>query len=180
MVFQQFNLVKRLTVMENVLCGCLAHNPAWPSCMKLFPPDEIEFGMQCLKRVGLAEKAHQRADRLSGGQQQRVGIARALAQRPDIILADEPVASLDPRSAERVMDILREIHLQDGITIIVSLHNITLARQYAQRIVGIRDGSVVVDRSRLALTDKEVESIYGGSGTEELEVEWLKVACGNA
>jgi phosphonate transport system ATP-binding protein len=180
MVFQQFNLVKRLTVLENVLCGCLAHNPAWPSCMKLFPPDEIEFGMQCLERVGLAEKAHQRADRLSGGQQQRVGIARALAQRPDIILADEPVASLDPRSAERVMDILREIHLQDGITLIVSLHNITLARQYAQRIVGIHNGCVVIDRSRLALTDQDVERIYGDADAEDLEVEWPKVACGNA
>lgn len=180
MVFQQFNLVKRLTVLENVLCGCLAHNPAWPSCMKLFPPYEIELGMQCLNRVGLSEKAHQRADRLSGGQQQRVGIARALAQRPDIILADEPVASLDPRSAERVMDILREIHLQDGITLIVSLHNITLARQYAQRIVGIHNGCVVVDRPRLALTDQDVKRIYGDSDTEDLSVEWPKAACGNA
>jgi len=180
MVFQQFNLVKRLTVLENVLCGCLAHNPVLSTCLKLFPQEEIEFGMQCLRRVGLEEKAHQRADRLSGGQQQRVGIARALAQRPDIILADEPVASLDPRSAERVMSILQEIHRQDNITVIVSLHNIALARQYAQRIVGIRSGAIVVDKSRLALTEQDVEHIYGELCKEDMEFEWAKAACVNA
>ena len=180
MVFQQFNLVKRLTVLENVLCGCLPHNPVFSTCLKLFPSAEIEFGMQCLRRVGLEEKAYQRADRLSGGQQQRVGIARALAQRPEIILADEPVASLDPRSAERVLTILQDVHRQDNITVIVSLHNVALARQYAQRIVGIRDGVIAVDKSRLALTDQDVETIYGELGNEDVEFEWPKVACGNA
>jgi len=162
MIFQQFNLVKRLSVIENVLCGRLAHSNVFASCLKLFPQQDIEYALHCLNRVGLSEKAYQRADQLSGGQQQRVGIARALAQNPKVILADEPVASLDPRSADRVMSILREINRDDGITVIVSLHNIELASKYAERIVGLRDGALVVDKSGGALTPWEVERIYGG------------------
>jgi phosphonate transport system ATP-binding protein len=161
MIFQQFNLVKRLTVIENVLCGRLAHSNIFTSCLKLFPPADIDFALHCLDRVGLAEKAYQRADQLSGGQQQRVGIARALAQKPRLILADEPVASLDPRSAERVMGILRDINRQDGMTVIVSLHNIDLAGRYAGRVVGLRDGALVLDKRGGALSTWEVEMVYG-------------------
>jgi phosphonate transport system ATP-binding protein len=145
-----------------VLCGCLGYSNVFASCLKLFPQEDINYALHCLTRVGLAEKAYQRADQLSGGQQQRVGIARALAQRPSVILADEPVASLDPRSAERVMGILREINSQDGITVIVSLHNIDLATRYGDRIIGISDGSLVLDKRGGALTPWDVERVYGG------------------
>jgi phosphonate transport system ATP-binding protein len=167
MIFQQFNLVKRLTVLENVLCGRLAHSNVFASCLKLFPQQDIDYALHCLDRVGLIEKAYQRADQLSGGQQQRVGIARALAQSPKVILADEPVASLDPRSADKVMSILRDINNHDGITVIVSLHNIELASRYAERIVGLRDGALVLDKSGGELTSWEVEKVYGGDHADE-------------
>jgi phosphonate transport system ATP-binding protein len=162
MIFQQFNLVKRLTVIENVLCGRLAYSNVFASCLKLFTSQDIAYALHCLERVGLAEKAYQRADQLSGGQQQRVGIARALAQSPQAILADEPVASLDPRAADRIMSILREINRQDGITVIVSLHNIELASRYAERIIGICEGRVVLDKQCGALSSWDVEKVYGG------------------
>jgi phosphonate transport system ATP-binding protein len=167
MIFQQFNLVKRLTVLENVLCGRLAHTNVFTSCLKLFSPQDIDFALQCLERVGLGHKAYQRADQLSGGQQQRVGIARALAQCPHIILADEPVASLDPKSAEQVMAMLWNIKEQDGITLIVSLHNIELATRYAERIVGIREGAIVLDKSAKLFTEADVERIYGAAARSE-------------
>ncbi|MDR3588395.1 MAG: phosphonate ABC transporter ATP-binding protein [Negativicutes bacterium] len=169
MIFQQFNLVKRLTVIENVLCGRLAHSNVFASCLKFFPRQDIDYALLCLDRVGLSEKAYQRADQLSGGQQQRVGIARALAQSPKVILADEPVASLDPRSADRVMSILSEINRQDGITVIVSLHNIELANRYAQRIIGLRDGVLVMDKSGGAMNAWEVEKVYGGDYADSEE-----------
>jgi phosphonate transport system ATP-binding protein len=161
MIFQQFNLVKRLTVIENVLCGRLAHTNVWASCLKLFSGQDIDLALHCLERVGLEHKAYQRADQLSGGQQQRVGIARALAQCPAIILADEPVASLDPKSAEKVMAALQSIKEQDQITIIVSLHSIELATRYAERIIGIKDGIVVIDKLANMLTTSDIEHIYG-------------------
>lgn len=161
MVFQQFNLVKRLTVIENVLCGRLAHTNVWASCLKLFPEQDIALALHCLERVGLEHRAYQRADQLSGGQQQRVGIARALAQCPNIILADEPVASLDPQSAERVMTALQSIREQDHITVVVSLHNVELATRYAERLIGIKDGVVVIDKPAKMLTAGDIERIYG-------------------
>jgi phosphonate transport system ATP-binding protein len=177
MIFQQFNLVKRLTVIENVLCGRLAHSNVFASCLKLFPRQDIDYALLCLDRVGLSEKAYERADQLSGGQQQRVGIARALAQSPKVILADEPVASLDPRSADKVMSILREINRQDGITVVVSLHNIELATRYAERIIGLRDGVLVVDKAGGEMTPWEVEKIYGGdyAGREEDDCDFKQV-----
>jgi len=164
MIFQQFNLVKRLKVLDNVLCGRLYYNPCWSSCFNIFPRSDVNIALHCLERVGLREKAHQRADTLSGGQQQRVGIARALVQQPRVILADEPVASLDPKSSRLVMDILSEINRQDGITVIASLHDVDLAMDYARRVVGVRDGRVVVDRPAAIVTPKDVENIYGGAG----------------
>ncbi|MBP2636852.1 MAG: phosphonate transporter, ATPase subunit [Firmicutes bacterium] len=181
MIFQQFNLVKRLTVLENVLCGCLAHTNVFTSCLKLFSEQDIDYALQCLKRVGLEHKAYQRADQLSGGQQQRVGIARALAQRPTIVLADEPVASLDPKSAERVLDILRVINKQDAITVVVSLHNIELATKYAERIVGLREGTIVFDQPAASLTESEVEQIYGATeAAEEEELYYKQVTYAHA
>ena len=169
MIFQQFNLVKRLTVLENVLCGRLAYNNVFTSCLKLFPKSDIEFAHECLNRVGLAEKAFDRADQLSGGQQQRVGIARALAQRPRVILADEPVASLDPKSVEKIMDILCGINRQDGITVVASLHNVELAGRYAQRVIGIRGGSVVLDKPAHQFSDHDVDTIYDHQLVDELD-----------
>lgn len=127
------------------------------------------LAMSCLQRVGLETKANQRVEQLSGGEQQRVGIARALAQQPKIILADEPVASLDPRSTERIMDLLCMINEQDGITMLVSLHNIELIKRYAHRVVGLRDGSVVFDKvtGHLPLTSSDVDLIYGENGSGE-------------
>jgi len=162
MIFQQFNLVKRLTVIENVLCGRLAHSNCnvWASCLKLFSGQDIDLALHCLERVGLERKAYQRADQLSGGQQQRVGIARALAQCPNIILADEPVASLDPKSAEKVMAALQSIKEQDQITVVVSLHNIELATRYAERIIAIKDGVIVIDKLANMLSTSDIEHIY--------------------
>ena len=162
MIFQSFNLVKRLSVLENVLCGRLAYNNTLLSCLKIFPQPDIEMATNCIERVGLTDKINNRADQLSGGQQQRVGIARALVQQPKLFLADEPVASLDPNSAKQVLNILREINETDNITMIVSIHNIHLAKEYAKRIIGIRDGQIIFDKDAKFATDEEIGSIYGG------------------
>ena len=164
MIFQSFNIVKRLSVLQNVLCGRLAYNNVLLSCLKLFPQYDIDMATNCIQRVGLIDKTNNRANQLSGGQQQRVGIARALVQQPKLFLADEPVASLDPNSAKQVLNILREINETDDITMIVSIHNIHLAKEYAKRIIGIRDGRIVFDQDAKFVTDEEIRSIYGGDG----------------
>nr|WP_042502145.1 phosphonate ABC transporter ATP-binding protein [Thermaerobacter marianensis] len=161
MVFQTFNLVKRSSVIKNVLAGRLAHTPAWRGLLGWFPREDVEFALECLDRVGIADKAWVRADQLSGGQQQRVAIARALCQRPKIILADEPVASLDPPTSHVVMSDLRRINREDGITTIVNLHFIDLALTYADRIIGMRNGQVVFDGPASGVTEKTFEEIYG-------------------
>ncbi len=160
MVFQRFNLVSRLNVMANVLCGRLGKRSTLASLFYLMRKDDIEVARRALDRVGLTDRAWDRADRLSGGQQQRVGIARALAQEPTIMLADEPVASLDPATSEEILDLLREIQKQ-GITMVVSLHQVEYARRYAERIVGLNDGRVVFDDAPEALSDEILETIYG-------------------
>jgi phosphonate transport system ATP-binding protein len=126
----------------------------------------VELAKSCLERVGLIDKAYQRADQLSGGQQQRVGIARALVQQPAVLLADEPVASLDPRSSRTVMETLWEINCQDHITVIVSLHDVDLAMEFARRVVGIREGSVIMDKPVSQVTRKDLEYVYDGMATE--------------
>jgi phosphonate transport system ATP-binding protein len=166
MIFQQFNLVKRLRVLDNVLCGRLAYTPLWSSCFRFFSRRDVELAKSCLERVGLIDKAYQRADQLSGGQQQRVGIARALVQQPAVLLADEPVASLDPRSSRTVMETLREINCQDHITVIVSLHDVDLAMEFARRVVGIRDGNVIMDKPVSQVTRKDLEYVYDGMASE--------------
>jgi len=161
MVFQDFRLVKRLTVLDNVLIGRLAHVPTWRTITGLWPKAEIEIAMEALDRVGIIDKAYVKASQLSGGQQQRVGIARALAQRPKIILADEPVASLDPVTSHQVMQDLLRINRDLGITTIVNLHFLDLARRYGQRIIGLRHGELVYDGSGDTVTDDQFREIYG-------------------
>ena len=160
MVFQQFNLVERLSVVTNVLTGRLAHRSWLGSLLYLFRNEDMEIAQEALARVGLTDKAWNRADKLSGGQQQRVGIARALAQRPKVILADEPVASLDPVSSEEIMMLLREICDRDGITVVVNLHQVDLAKRFADRIIGMNSGRVVFDGTPAELSPLTLQTIY--------------------
>lgn len=166
MVFQQFNLVERLSVVTNVLTGRLAHRSWVGSVFYLFRSEDMEIAREALARVGLTDKAWNRADKLSGGQQQRVGIARALAQRPKVILADEPVASLDPVSGEEIMGLLREIRDRDAITVVVNLHQVDLAKRFADRIIGMNGGRVVFDGPPAELTPQALRTIYRREGME--------------
>jgi phosphonate transport system ATP-binding protein len=161
MIFQQFNLVGRLDVLTNVLVGRLNHRPTWSSLLRLFSAEERAMAIRTLDRFDLADQALQRADTLSGGQQQRVAIARALMQEPRIMLADEPIASLDPRNAKIVMDCLRAVNGTDGLTVIVNLHTLDTARQYCDRIVGMFAGRVVFDGTPGQLSPEMVRQIYG-------------------
>ena len=167
MIFQQFNLVKRLDVVTNVLVGRLAYRSLVPSLLMQFTAAERALAIRCLERVDIAELALQRADTLSGGQQQRVAIARALSQQPRMILADEPIASLDPRSARMVMDTLARINRADGITVVVNLHDLDAARSYCKRIVGMRGGKIVFDGTPDMLDTAAVRSIYGDDVSAE-------------
>ncbi len=161
MVFQHFNLVNRSSVLTNVLAGRLGYvNPAW-SIVNRFPKEDMEKAMKQLNRVGIAEKAHQRADELSGGQQQRVGIARALMQDPAMILADEPVASLDPVLAHSIMQYLELINKEDGVTVLCSLHFLDLVHRYAHRVIALNEGKLVFDGLPEEIDDKRFKEIYG-------------------
>ncbi|HCD2607678.1 TPA: phosphonate ABC transporter ATP-binding protein [Citrobacter koseri] len=151
-IFQQFNLVNRLTVLENVLIGALGSTPFWRTCFSWFT--------QALTRVGMAHFAHQRVSTLSGGQQQRVAIARALMQQAKVILADEPIASLDPESARIVMDTLRDINQTDGITVVVTLHQVDYALRYCERIVALRQGHVFYDGSSQHFDNDRFDHLY--------------------
>ncbi len=163
MIFQTFNLVKRSTVLRNVLAGRLSDANPLASLAGVFSRADIALAHDCLARVGIPEKAYVRADALSGGQQQRVGIARALAQRPEVMLADEPVASLDPPTSHSVMQDLKRVSREDGITTLVNLHFIDMAREYADRIIGMRDGLIVFDGTPEEASDQAFENIYGRS-----------------
>ena len=172
MIFQSFNLVTRSTVLKNVLAGRVGYHSTFRTTLGLFPKEDLELAFQSLKRVNILEKAYTRADELSGGQQQRVSIARALAQEAKIILADEPVASLDPLTTKQVLDDLKKINEDFGITTIVNLHSIDLARQYATRIIGLHAGEVVFDGLVEEATDEKFAEIYGdvAQKSELLEV----------
>lgn len=163
MIFQQFNIVKRLSVIENVLSGGLGYQPVWRSTLRIFSTAERRRALVNLQRVGLLDHAYKRADELSGGEQQRVAIARTLMQEPAIILADEPVSSLDPKLSRVVLDILKRVCREDGITALVSLHTLELTREYADRVVGLKDGQIVFDGATEALTDGVVDAVYGPS-----------------
>ena len=163
MIFQQFNIVKRLSVIENVLSGGLGYQSAWRSTLRIFSQEERRRALINLKRVGLLDHAYKRADELSGGEQQRVAIARTLMQEPAIILADEPVSSLDPKLSRVVLDILKRVCREDGITALVSLHTLDLTREYADRVVGLKDGRKVFDGTPEELTVTFVDAVYGPS-----------------
>ena len=162
MVFQEYNLVERLTVMENLLSGRLGYVSAWDAWRRKFPQEDVEYAFDLLDTVGLGSFANQRADALSGGQRQRVGIARALMQRPQLLLADEPTSSLDPKTSFEIIALLREQGRAQGIPVIVNIHDVELAKRYADRIVGMSDGKVVYDGNAEGLNDDFLKQIYGG------------------
>lgn len=160
MIFQQFNIVKRISVIENVLSGGLGYSPALRSTLRIFSAAERRQALINLKRVGLLAHAYRRADELSGGEQQRVAIARTLMQQPAIILADEPVASLDPTLSRVVLEILKRVCREDGITALVSLHTLELTRAYADRVVGLNRGQLLFDCPASELSDALADSVY--------------------
>lgn len=164
MVFQHFNLVRRSTVMTNVMSGRLGYVRQWPSVLHQFPRKDREKARAALKRLGIEDQAHKRADELSGGQQQRVGIARALMQDPEMILADEPVASLDPVLAHSILNHLELLNQEEAMTILCSLHYLDLIQKYASRVIGLREGELVYRGTReeiRAMSDDEFKEIYG-------------------
>src|SRR6516225_8723051 len=164
MIFQQFNLIGRLDVLTNVLMGRLSAIPSWRSLLQAWPEEDVAVAMSALEQFDIAQLAAQRSDQLSGGQQQRVAIARALVQEPDIVLADEPIASLDPRNTKVVMDALLRINREFGITVLCNLHSLELARNYCGRLIGMAAGQVVFDGTPEQLTDAEAKRLYGLEG----------------
>ncbi|MBN8969211.1 MAG: phosphonate ABC transporter ATP-binding protein [Rhizobiales bacterium] len=168
-VFQQFNLVSRLSALDNVLAGRLGYVPAWRGALQCFTRADRLLALECLDRVGLLAQAGQRADTLSGGQQQRVAIARALAQRPSLIVADEPVASLDPNAGAGVLELLRGIARTDGVGIVCSLHQVHFARAYADRIIGLSHGRIVIDGPSSEFDQAALERLYGHRESAEPE-----------
>jgi phosphonate transport system ATP-binding protein len=167
LVFQQFNLVDRLPVLTNVMTGGLSRMPLWRSLVRWFTRAEQDAALRALARVGIPECAWQRASTLSGGQQQRAAIARTLVQRAGLVLADEPIASLDPESSRRVMEILRTVNREDGITVVVSLHQVDYAMRFCPRVVALKAGQIVYDGPSAALTPSLLREIYGA----ELDLE---------
>jgi phosphonate transport system ATP-binding protein len=161
MIFQQFNLVRRSSVLTNVLSGRLGYVSPWASALGRFPKKDVEKALDCLDRVGILNQAYKRADELSGGQQQRVGIARALMQDPELILADEPVASLDPATSHSILRYVEQLNKEDGATVLCSLHFLSLARAYATRMIALKDGEIVFTGSPTDIDDKRFKEIYG-------------------
>lgn len=164
MVFQQFNLVKRSSVLTNVLSGRLGYTPPSWALANRFTREDRQLAMQALERVGISDKVHNRADELSGGQQQRVGIARALMQNPHMILADEPVASLDPVLAHSILGYLEKLNTEDNITVLCSLHYLDLVQRYCERVIGLRDGRIVFEGTKddiAKMSDERFREIYG-------------------
>ena len=161
MIFQEYALVERLTVMENVLSGRLGYVGFWKSFLRKFPKKDINEAFRLLDRVGLIEMADKRADELSGGQRQRVGICRALIQNPDLLLVDEPTASLDPKTSRQIMRLINELCQERGLTAIINIHDVLLAQMFSQRIVGLALGNIVYDGSPEGLTPEVLTKIYG-------------------
>ena len=161
MIFQEYALVERLTVMENVLSGRLGYVGFWKSFLRKFPKKDVNEAFRLLDRVGLLEMADKRADELSGGQRQRVGICRALIQDPDLLLVDEPTASLDPKTSRQIMRLINELCQERGLTAIINIHDVLLAQMFSQRIVGLALGNIVYDGSPEGLTPEVLTKIYG-------------------
>lgn len=166
MIFQEYALVERLTVMENVLSGQLGYSGFWRSLLRRFPPDVVQQAFSLLDRVGLEGFHDKRADALSGGQRQRVGIARALLQNPELLLVDEPTASLDPKTSRQIMRLITELCRERGLAAIINIHDVPLAMLFVRRIVGLRDGEIVYDGTPDDLTPDRLTEIYG-------EEDWL-------
>ena len=164
MVFQEYNLVERLTVMENLLTGRLGYTSAWNSFRRKFEQADIDHAYTLLDHVGLSNFANTRADALSGGQRQRVGIARALMQNPALLLADEPTSSLDPKTSVEIMQLMCGLAEENRIPVMINMHDVELAKRFAQRIIGMADGGIVYDGSAEGLTEDQLKSIYGGEG----------------
>jgi phosphonate transport system ATP-binding protein len=162
MVFQEFNLVERLSVMENVLSGRLGYMSAFKAWLRRYPRDDVDAAFDLLETVGLTPYANERADSLSGGQRQRVGIARAVMQQPELLLADEPTSSLDPKTSVEIMELLVNIAASRRIPVIVNIHNVPLARRFADHMVGMSGGHIVYDGTADSLTDEHLRQIYGG------------------
>ncbi len=169
MIFQHFNLINRSTVLINTLSGRLGYMSAWRSLLGLFTKEDKKLAIKNLARVGLEDKAYARADELSGGQQQRVGIARALMQDPDLLLTDEPVSALDPATSHSVMQYLEQMNQEDGVTVLASLHFLSLARRYGTRIIALKDGELMFDGSPSEIDEAKFQEIYG-EDAEEVEV----------
>src|ERR1700682_2858963 len=166
MIFQQFNLVRRSSVFSNVLAGRLGYRSSWRTIASRPSASDVAAAFENLGRVGIAARAYSRADALSGGQQPRVGIARALMQKPELMLADEPVASLDPATSHSVMKYLEEINKKDGITVICSLHFLSLARRYGTRVIALKDGKVAFDGLPADIDERRVKELYGEDAVE--------------
>ena len=164
MVFREYNLVERLTVIENLLSGRLGYVSPWRAWRRKFPPEDIRKAFELLDVVGLAGFANRRADALSGGQRQRVGIARAVMQEPKLLLADEPTSSLDPKTSVEIMELLTEFARTRDIPVLVNMHDVELAKRFADRIIGMADCRVVFDGASAYLTDDVLKQIYGGEG----------------
>ncbi len=164
MVFQEYNLVERLTVMENLLSGRLGYVSSWRAWRRKFPPEDIRKAYELLDVVGLSGFANRRADALSGGQRQRVGIARAVMQEPKLLLADEPTSSLDPKTSVEIMELLANVGRDRGIPVLINMHDVDLAKRFADRIIGMTDGTIVFDGAPAYLTDDVLKQIYGGEG----------------
>ena len=162
MVFQEYNLVERLTVMENLLCGRLGYVPPLQAWLRRYPAADIARAFELLDVVGLAGFVNQRADSLSGGQRQRVGIARALMQEPKLLLADEPTSSLDPKTSVEIMSLIRDLCRERAIPVMINMHDVELAKRFADRILGMSEGAVVYDGPPADLSDAELRTIYGG------------------
>lgn len=167
MVFQGFNLVDRLTVMENVQSGRLGYISTFAAVMRKYPKEDIRHAYELMERVGIAHYANKRADELSGGERQRVGVVRALMQKPEILLADEPTASLDPKTSEQIMGLLRDLARELKLPVLINIHNVTEAKEYTDRIVGMRYGRIIFDDLPSALDQTAMDEIYSGVPAED-------------
>ncbi|SMP37759.1 phosphonate ABC transporter ATP-binding protein [Desulfonatronum lacustre] len=164
MVFQEFNLVERLTVIENVLCGRLGFVPVWRAFLRKFEQADIDRAFELIDKVGLTDFATTRADALSGGQRQRVGIARAVMQNPALLMADEPTSSLDPKTSVEIMELLNDFSSSQGIPVLINIHDVNLAKRFADRVIGMSQGAIIFDGPPKELSDTHLQQIYGGEG----------------
>lgn len=167
MVFQGFNLIDRLTVMENVLSGCLGYVSFYQALTRRYPQSNIDRAFQLMDRVGIGHYADKRADQLSGGERQRVAVVRALMQEPEILLADEPTASLDPKTSQQIMSLLQTLASEMSLPVLINIHNVTQARMYTDRIVGMRHGQMIFDGVPKEFNQNALDAIYGGIESPE-------------